>query len=240
MGWQAIPRQGYLIEYSDSGRHAFCGKNGIPGAVCPNCRKPLLRLISLDLADPALEPIGHEGHLPLLYCWTCNIAQTDFHYQCRNDGTIVILHSGYGGSTSTFPYPNYPDYFPGRNAYLRALSCDTEKLFAFLNCDKCVGAQQDDRNANGDVVMTGAVQHSLAELNAAELTPPKHQVGGQPRLMDSYRVMRCVRCNQRMHFLASIGDDTGSGTGFTNNPFVQVLFHYCRSCRCVGAYHETD
>lgn len=99
--------QGYFLEIvkpqDDGHRHAFCGPHLIPGAHCPNCDKPLLRFLSLDTCDPRLG-LQHCPFpaLPLVYCWTCNIAQEPFLYQVNADGGVQLLQYGDDGVEEFF------------------------------------------------------------------------------------------------------------------------------------------
>lgn len=43
-----------------------------------------------------------------------------------------------------------------------------------------------------------------------------------------------------MNFLASIGDETLDGAGFTGNSFVQVLFLLCEKDRIITTLQQCD
>lgn len=73
---------GYFIEivepsiYSLIGKDIFCGQHLINQSVCPNCDKPLLRLLSLNVSN--LFPHFATDTLHFLFCWTCELAQGVF------------------------------------------------------------------------------------------------------------------------------------------------------------------
>jgi hypothetical protein len=92
---RGCPEWGYRLNFSpakDDSIHQFCGPNEIPGGVCPNCEKPLLRLLSLDAKDGRLE--FDAAHLPfvhLLYCWACSIPYGNFSYKITENGGVTLL-----------------------------------------------------------------------------------------------------------------------------------------------------
>jgi hypothetical protein len=242
MAWEAIPSSGYFVELTDArttaSGHVFCGRHSVPGAWCPNCDKPFLRFLTLDLSDPLIQLRPPGEHLSLLYCWTCPVAQEDFYYQCRIDGSISILSCGKGRPSTQFPYGDYPMFFPERNVRLVDIPRRTQELFCRANAAKLASTYSDVGGMpTFENAPTVPCHEALVLVGGME---PSHQIGGQPLLLDTYWPMRCPQCQRRMPFLASIGDQSGTQTGFTGNPFVQVLYHYCPSCRCVGAYQQTD
>jgi hypothetical protein len=242
MAWQAIPPSGYFVELTDTctrtSGHVFCGRHSVPGAWCPNCDKPFLRFLRLDLSDPLIQLFRAGEYVSLVYCWTCPVAQEDLYYQCRIGGGISILSCGRGSPSSEFPYSDYPVSFPERNVRLVPIPHSTQELFCKANRGKLSGTYSD---VGGMPVFENApgVSCQDAVLRAAGMEPT-HQIGGEPLLLDTYWPMRCPKCRRRMPFLASIGNESGTEGGFSGNPCVQVLYHYCRTCRCVGAYHQTD
>ena len=53
----SVPRSGFVVRFDGDAahRHEACGAHEIDGAVCPNCAKPMLRMLSLDTADERLQ-----------------------------------------------------------------------------------------------------------------------------------------------------------------------------------------
>lgn len=222
MSFFAQPDQPYLLEfvekYSDGPcDHVFCGLPRVSDAWCPNCDKPMLCFLSLDTRDARLElgPVPFST-LSLVFCWTCNVAQDDFFYRVRDDGGIALLSYRQGGVQSDFPYANYPESFPPRKVSLRIPSRAERLAMEVINSNSIVGKEW------------------------RSLDRPRHQVGGIPYSFHNERDMACPRCDRQMPFLASIGDRSGTDRGFVECDFVQVLFHYCRGCRTVGVFQETD
>ena len=219
MEFSTIIKPGYFIEISEneSSFHELCGENHINGAECPNCNKPLLKLFTLDSRQ---LPISYDGKIHFLFCWTCNIAQEDFFYKHISDQKIEILKYGLGGQMDDFPYENYPISFDSKRAVLKEIN-DTEQ----------------------DIIhKVNTAQAEEYEINQTkpDLIVPKHQIGGEPYLLNEYRTLACPQCSEDMKFIASFGDRTGSSGGFTNNEYVQTVYQICQNCRTLGAYQMTD
>ena len=222
----SITEQGYFVNYlakksKADQNHYFCGDHRVSGADCPTCKKPLLRFLKVDMLDTRLylESSPFED-LSLLYCWTCNIAQAPFYYQLKLDGGIDLLEYEKGGTKNDFPYKNYPIFFPGSHVRLDEITKDIQQDIILLN--------EGRKDECGEAVQS----HKLDR--------PKHQIGGVPFFVQGLPKMKCLEGNEEMPFLASIADDTVDGKGFTGNPFVQVIFHYCEKCHVVGAIQRCD
>src|SRR5262245_35856400 len=131
------PDCGYLVDYSPgaaAGVHAFCGRPLSKRADCPNCGRPLLRFVGLDVADPRIQLTDRAyPYLELLYCWTCNLAQSAFAYRMLAGPSVEILRFGEGGVTEEFPYRNYPHVFPGAPASLIAVSDVQQRAIQDMN-----------------------------------------------------------------------------------------------------------
>lgn len=134
---RSITQQGYWVQYADSQSgeygHCFCGPNRVSGAWCPTCRKPLLRILSLDTSDPRLGLMDCGlSSLPLLYCWTCEIAWDQFFYQVQPpEGTVHLLKFASGSMPEGHyrePYVPYPDSFPETPVRLVPLTNDQQWL----------------------------------------------------------------------------------------------------------------
>jgi hypothetical protein len=223
----SLPRQGYFVEYKSSDTipsptHLFCGEHHVTGAWCPNCDKPLVRLLELSTEDQRLE-LSNWRHLavPLFYCWTCNMAHSPLQYQLLRDGEIRLLLFAEGGAVGDHPYNDYPRFFPGALAQLVPVSGQDQDLI---------------RGLNAQTVDKWEILRSRPEL-----TVPRHQVGGEPRLMlpEIYESepRYCELCGDRMPLLASIGNNCLDPRGIVGTDFVQMLFHVCPRCSVVGAEH---
>ncbi len=229
MAFHSIQSIGYFLMYSQEHdrdvqcTHIFCGKHHIHGAWCPNCQKSLLRFFSLSLQDKKLDVTmsSSVNYLPLLFCWTCNIAQEQFSYHVITDSKIQILDYKKGGVETNFPYNDYPLYFPKAHVVLEQLPSLTQKIFSQLN--------------------SGLISEvDVSELDNT-LCKPQHQLGGEPYLIQSElpRVL-CPSCKIRMPFLASVGDHCLDKRGFTGNEYVQVLFFLCKECSIISTLQQCD
>jgi hypothetical protein len=68
----------------------------------------------------------------------------------------------------------------------------------------------------------------------------RHQIGGEPLLIQPLAVLECPLCGVEMPFLASIADDCLDIRGIAGDDGVQVIYEYCRRCHVVGAYQRCD
>lgn len=222
------PEWGYKLNFSPSAsghQHDFCGPHDIRGAICSNCNKPLLRLLSLSASDPVLNfdptsyPVVH-----LLYCWTCSIPYGEFSYQIDRDGGVKLVEIPPRQPESEFgpegPYDGFTGLFPAHRVALEPLT-DTEQ-------EALETRQAEDGYDNSDLYFG-------------------HQVGGYPMIYNPWKAF-CRKCSKEMPLLASICDDA-AGNGnfsdepektFTGNNGVQMVFSFCRDCALVTAYHSCD
>ena len=227
MSVESTPTKGYFVHFGRNAgitlsyRHEFCGPNDLQGASCPNCNKPLLRFLSLDVADPILELEDSPFEaLPLLFCWTCNVAQDEFIYKIHADGAIELLHYGKGGIQTNFPYGDYPVFFPGMSVTLEEIPDEDQRIIMALNRDE--------------------IDEWEYRQEHSELCVPRHQIGGEPLVVQPLTRTICPLCGKVMPLLAVIGDDSGDGRNFTQNEYVQVIYKYCRNCYTVTAHQKCD
>lgn len=215
---------GYLVEYGPrrgSFRHVFCGRSPLKGANCPNCRKSLIQFLALDTRDSRLEFRSWRCPMvPLLFCWTCNVAQSPFSYRV-SASRVSVLRYKRGGVQAAFPYEGYPAEFPRAAARLIPVSRPQAESAMRLN-------------------RGGEIDYSLP--NWRDQDRLHHQVGGEPRLVQGHpaRRMSCPRCRAAMKLFASIADDCLDSRGFTGNSFVQVVYHRCDRCHVIGCYQQCD
>ena len=223
----AVPLLGYLVEYSQAFgeqryNHVFCGSHSTPGAFCPNCSKRLLRLLSVDLTDRRIQtPITVFSQLSLYYCWTCALSQGEFSYMLIEGGSVEIVQITSGNSVPGFPYPNYPEAFPVANATLRRLTIHERRAIAEMN------------SGTFDEGLTAGKQFP-------HLVRPRHQVGGEPLLMQGWFDVVCPLCSNRIPLVASIGNDCLDPRGIIGYDYAQILYHFCRSCSVVVANNVCD
>lgn len=224
---QGRPEWGYRLNFSPADGdivHYFCGVNEIRGGICPNCDKPLLRLLSLDARDARLEfDSSRHPFVHLLYCWTCGIPFGRFTYRVTSAGGIELLQIppkyqyefGPGG-----PYDGFTGVFEHRLVSLQPLSPE----------------QQDSQ-----------IARFFSDSDTDDEVGLGHQIGGYPKIYDPSKTT-CPICSTEMPLLANICNDaTGNnpdgvkGTDtFTDNAGVQMVFSFCRNCSVVSAYHSSD
>lgn len=221
--WVSIPARGFSLQFTNRSRfeHWFCGEHTIPGAQCPNCRKPLLRMLTLDTRDRRLGLQGLGApHVHLLFCWTCHLAQGETAYRLLPGGGIRFVQHRRGGVSKTFPYRHYPRAFPGRRFTLVAIAAAEARTITALNA--------------------GELRSNRLSRSAQQLAVPRHQIGGEPRFLQGAPRRACPGCRHPMAFFASVGDDTLGDSGFTGNAFVQVLFLLCVRDRIVLSLQQCD
>lgn len=217
-------QNGYWFKFDNGGdaKHEFCGEHSVDGASCPNCDKPLLRLVSLDMSAKEVSRIESFGdRLNLFFCWTCPISQEEFIYEVLEDGGVKILKYGKGESYIDFPYDQYPVFFPLRAFDLEKLTSNEQEVIIQLN-----------NNSVGIYDLNEDLRY---------LSMPAHQLGGEPYIIQSDLAnIRCPRCKNEMNFLVSVADKHSSEISFTENEYVQLLFHICNNCSIVSAKQYCD
>jgi len=224
------PERGYVLNFAPNpaqAQHAFCGEHSIAGAWCPHCDKPLLRVLSLDARDPALNLDAEQmPFVHLLYCWTCSIPYGEFSYRCRPDGSVELLKVPLrmpDVELGPDVYEGYTGRFPLSHVSLEPLEQSLHDALA------------------KHWASTEAVD------SVEEGFEPIHQVGGYPFLYNPF-ALRCPVCLEWMAMLASFCDDaTGNKTyqpdrmsSFVDNCGVQMFFQCCRKCATVSAAHSCD
>lgn len=230
--------QGYLIDFcdhTDSYQHYFCGPHETKGAFCPNCDKPLLRILNIDLTDPRLLLTKVRfSMLPLFFCWTCYLSIERFYYRVTSDG-IEILSYGKGRfeqeSSYGIPYSDYPLFFDGTDIILTPLTEEHQNFNSFCN-----EFQHDPHNPEKKEQFNEFVK------NNEEFYAIYHQIGGEPlfpvQIWETW-YMKCPVCTREMPFFASIGDYCLDPRGFTSST-VHLVYVYCKHCNVVGAFAQSD
>ncbi len=215
--------KGYYLKVVPEGdSHSFCGEHHIEGAKCPNCKKPLLRFLTLNLNDSKLA-INLSGieYLHCLYCWTCELSQEPFYYELLNNDSVKLLQYRSGKSYDDFPYTNYPSFFPKKDITLQEINKKEQKEIIELN--------------------TGVADEWEIMQSNPELCKPHNQIGGVPFMSGDIETLTCPCChNNDMEFIASICDDESNNLCFVDNEYVQVLFFLCEQCKIIGAVHQVD
>lgn len=226
--WKADPAEPHVLTFSgplEARPHRFCPSPTVPGADCPNCKKPLLHLLSLKADRLPFWTLPSPAAIHLLYCWICAIPFDLFSYRIRQDGSVEILQYLDRSSDSIGPdgpYDGYTGIFPESRVGLRALSEEEQRIARQLS----VGGE-------------GPEEYRY-------LTEPIHQIGGFPLICNAYEV-QCPACDQAAPFFATIRDNAAGHDyqsdpllTFTGNSGIQMVFHWCASCAVMTAYHSCD
>lgn len=227
--WKCVPEHGYLLTSPGDpkvGPHRMGGTQSIRGADCPNCKKPLLRVLTIDTSRSpfALTP-SPPKFIHLLYCWTCAIPYGPLAYRLETDGAVELIeylkeYDGVFGPEG--PYDGYTGKFREVCVGLEALTEEEEELALLV----WAGAESPPGKPHlGDI---------------------QHQIGGFPTIFNPQEP-NCPGCGAPAPFLATICDNAeGQGLQedvmktFTDNCGVQMVFHYCGPCRVITAYHSCD
>ena len=226
-----IPEQGYWLSFAphvDAVQHDFCGQPNIQGASCPNCSKPLLRVLSLSAKDAALDfDCAKTPFIHLLYCWTCSIPYGSFSYRMNEDGSVKLLQIPERMPDTEFglagPYEGYTGEFALCHVSLIPQSDSEGKKLK----------ERWSSNAEDET------DHPAFE--------PRHQVGGYPFIYNPFK-LNCPECSREMKLLASICNDaTGNNPwqsepskSFVDNGGVQMFFQFCTNCSVISAAHSCD
>ena len=201
--------------------HRFCGAHEASGAECPNCRRPLLRILEIDARDERLGLPVELGRLPLFFCWRCNLAQKPLQYRVLGAHSIELLDWGEGGVEEDFPYEGYPEHFSEQGIELSPVGAEESALVQNLNLGR-------------------VDPWSLEASQRESIHRPRHQIGGEPWLAQPWADLRCVSCGADLRFLAAVADEAPEPRGFTGNEGVQMLFRICERCRVIGAEQACD
>jgi len=280
---EALPRQPYFVWFDDSAplesyfcdverddmfnssyRHVFCGPNEISGAWCPNCNKPLLKLLDLDTSDPRLElGSGTPLRLPLLYCWTCNICEIAKSAYFAGVGDMDI---------DWFVSPSYLDLTMLVRLPANEKTHGLPFMYKLFESGSVELIQYGKGGCTGMFPYGGDYPLSFPGVRASlykisdevaeaiyaenrqdesmeyifrdhnELSETRHQVGGEPLLIqkDIDLTMVCPSCGKLMPRFASIGDDNLDPRGFVGDKWTQVIYHFCKQCQIVGCFNQAD
>jgi len=227
MMMETLYNHGYFLEPLESTlahpKHVIGGQQRLHGAVSPNSGKPLLQLAAINTAVSELCPNPWRSDtLCFLYSWTCAICEGPFSYR-QTDSYVEILEAQHGPTYSDFPFPFYPDTFVEVPCMLLPLTDEQRSTIAELN------------SAASDIRFD-------LQLSKPELSIPRHQIGGEPFFVSRRPVVSwCPTCNQRMRFLASIGNDTfRDSMGFSGNKFVQLIYEACTNCSVLTVNNYGD
>ena len=214
-------QQGYRWRILDDSNaihrgHIFCGPNFIRGANCPNCKKPLLLFALFDTTDAVFKDKSFlPRSLPLLFCWTCIYAQDTSYYRIRGSTEIELLYCLQGKKEASFPYKDYPVFFPRGIIMLEQIDSREQEEISQIN----IGIL-----ADGD----------------AQFIPetPAHRLGGELYYIQAPRDKICLLCGSEMSMLATVGNTALGGARFTRDDFTLVHFLVCENDWVIASHQE--
>lgn len=242
---------------ADEGGHWLGGEAVHNGAICPNCKIPLLLLWDINAKDPRF-PHGKFGALervPLYYCWGCG---ADLAYRVVAPNRIKIVSTDRVEGL-TFQYEPYPSHFERR-----PLALSDEVPDALREAITSWDMEKDPFARS----LPKKQRKTLADFFGHEIVFTfdlfHHQFGGVPlnRLWEenvycpnkecgpglANRLMR--RSGRKMSFLAGILNDpqrglpmierVGETTESSANVYVSVQFHICGKCWTLHACNRAD
>jgi hypothetical protein len=261
-GFRTISPQGYLLydclpdEAPPEYAHYFCGPHEVPGADCPNCQKPLVRMLAIDTRDPRLElTYCPFDTLSLFFCFTCKIPEGGLlYYQMRApDGRVEILSYEEGKQEPEYVpfYPEpYPPHFPGVPVRLVPLSeqqqwylIESERLgyesaraWETLDDERWEELERKkEQLLDGFYLLPHRVRGS-PEFTILESTV--RQIGGFPQFVQRWEgtANQCPVCANEMVFLAALCDVNADPRGFSGGgEFPHFPFAWCPECFVIGA-----
>jgi hypothetical protein len=234
----------------DDGDHWLGGPACHRGAICPNCKIPLLLLWDISPRDPRF-PRGQFGpleRLPLYFCWGC---LADIAYQVPDPGRLKIVSSTAEEGKKSFPYDPFPEHFERLPlAFATGMPGKVKAVIASWNMKR-------DPLGEG---LSDEDKHVLARYFGHDVSWPidlfHHQFGGVPlQRLWGEEIPPCPNgCRgllgkrRAMRFLAGIVNDPGRGLPFAEpasksmpeswNCYVTVQFHICGHCWTTHASHR--
>jgi hypothetical protein len=162
-------------------------------------------------------PARQVEQLHLFYAW---ISTGSFAYRETPSG-IEVLDMLEREPQADFPYEQYPAFFPQYGVTPQSLTADQQLIIKKLN------------RREGDPISLAA------EFPALEV--PRAQVGGEPRLLQwPLAQPSCPVCTRATKLLATFGNANQTRRGFTDNAYVELLFHLCEACTVIVTENMTD
>ena len=216
---ESIPKDAYfiIIVGDKETPHIMNGEHESRSAVSPNTGLPLLRLLEIESTSFL---IPGPKCIALYYEWVSGISEGPFSYRMLDEGAVEILSLQRGKQSTDFPYKNYPNHFPKQFVEMQKMSGDEQRTIIAMN--------------------SGEVDPHSLRRSSPHLAMPIHQLGGIPYGAPEFETCICPQCREEMKFLASIGDDAGSGCVYVDNSFVSVIFQYCVKCAIITAFNICD
>jgi hypothetical protein len=220
---------GFLMKFDkDDYGHYFGGRSdGIAGAECPNCKKPLIRYLSLLTSDIRLG-LQDSGlsEIPLFYCMRCSLCWSDFSYKIEMPNRVRIL-SAYEGELMPEWYEEYGDEFPRRAIALQQVPERAQALWTALNRREELNDEETEYIAS----LTG--HFAQPEVGGYPIVDIVNQVLGEPFLQQrSIEGDGCEECGEPLILLAAMCNDLAQKVRCTYDDG-QIVFSLCQKCNIV-------
>jgi hypothetical protein len=217
--------------------HYLGGSHSIRGAQCPNCEKPLIQYLSLNVRDPRLnlDSLGVE-RLSLLSCMRCALCFRKFEYQLHGTTQIAILRAHLGERM-------WEDWYRrGIGDELEQLHFDLSPIpehIQDLHRRMTEGYQPTQSEELEIAQFTG--NFANPDVGGYPIVDGVNQIGGLTFFTQPIRIPRCTQCawqgtRRRMSFLASLVDNDRLHLRIGIEG-VQVLFFLCPDCRVICVIH---
>jgi len=227
---------GYRVHFNKQGpfEHFVGGELKGKGSACPNCSRPLVIYLSLDLKDERIKfPDGHLRRLPLVYCVDCELCCFDFVYRVDADDSLKVLAALRTkdvqdiGITSLIRKKHI-------KVDLSATPPELERLAAKLNARGDLTKEQ--------VKLFGELINNFAppEVGGYPKVDCYNQIGGRAFLMQRLEDPMCEHCpKSRMRFLASLYNEKSSGVKIVPEE-MQIVYFACPKCAAILVQHSAS
>ncbi len=239
---------GLFVNFDQCDRfgHSFGGSHSTQGAWCPNCDKPLMLHLTLDLRDLRLrfrDVNRTSPRLQLFYCMRCALSWYDFSYQVIDQDSIRIIEA-YRGPLQTDDWIEGGagvDEFRSRPIALSPIPARLQQLWDRLN-----SLRRDEELTREEFADLKALTAGYAFPVAASFTSDYYfvnQVGGRPLLCQGIDDPDCPKCGEghsrsdRMYFLACLYNDAQNRLRVAYE-CTQVIFFLCPVCFTVKVVHR--
>jgi len=230
---------GCFIEIGCHGayRHSFGGAHSTVGALCPNCDRPLMLYLTIDMRDRLLVfPSGRPElrTIQLFYCMRCALAWHDFAYQLISDGTVEIVEAHRGPRTwDDWGEAVGCDVFPVRPVSLTPIPARLQELWDRLN-----GLELGETLSIGEAeeVIALTQGHAFPPLPGMAKYSFVNQIGGRALLCQGIDDPPCPRCgggpfgSRQMLFLACLYNDAENRLRIASVECTQIIFFLCPEC----------